>query len=743
MANVSGSVVAPSLAPTQLEHEHVHKVYDLIAPHFSHTRHHPWPQVTEFLDKLEPDALVADVGCGNGKYLNVNPSLCMIGVDRSIPLMHAGAPSASNLLGCDALKVPLRTGAFDAALSIAVLHHISTEERRVALISELARMVRIGGEVLIVAWAFEQDERSKRRFEKQDVMVEWKLQQKYAKEEEKEDSASGSHGKVDREKRWVVYERYCHVYRSGELEALVAQARSYEQLQSPNMAHFWWKKWNMLPSNDRGDPTKPDARCWDAMADRLFDAELYVFAADFYAQALAADVEKQIEPSNRFRYRYLLSLLAFVGPQGPTVHLDLCRSVAWTLSQWFRRGDGNDAGIRDCFGDPNFYRLRAVYFTSFPAMYRVVFAWVDGPAGRIARCWRHHWAMLHPPPKPVSPDSDSGTRAKLKEQKKKPKPHLTSPARQSRIPTRTAFRGKVSALSSTSQSPTKKPRTSDRNLQNVKRTKPARRTGSSNNASSAEENQQFQGDQKVSLIEERCENVKLTASAKKSSEFDELSPMKRRTSFVKRLRVKRAERPASAGVEKISSDEEQTMTQSSSTSLLDIYPLNLPRADNFIATCGREPGFADLDLNEVGEFARLAHYRARVLTGKHAAVNNLDTTEVKPQWLQDVERAVAFVKTHRQRNLVSGKVVVEGDSAAHLSEVHTRLVLMITNLCRQYTRDHGETSFTRRLRVVARKLIEWKFARISEVIAALNDAKTVATLEEKQRNLEFYHVHRS
>ncbi|KAF4038945.1 hypothetical protein GN244_ATG08928 [Phytophthora infestans] len=520
-------------------------------------------------------------------------------------------------------------------------------------------------------------------------------------------------------------------------------ARSYEQLQSPNMAHFWWKKWNMLPSNDRGDPTKPDARCWDAMADRLFDAELYVFAADFYAQALAADVEKQIEPSNRFRYRYLLSLLAFVGPQGPTVHLDLCRSVAWTLSQWFRRGDGNDAGIRDCFGDPNFYRLRAVYFTSFPAMYRVVFAWVDGPAGRIARCWRHHWAMLHPPPKPVSPDSDSGTRAKLKEQKKKPKPHLTSPARQSRIPTRTAFRGKVSALSSTSQSPTKKPRTSDRNLQNVKRTKPARRTGSSNNASSAEENQQFQGDQKVSLIEERCENVKLTASAKKSSEFDELSPMKRRTSFVKRLRVKRAERPASAGVEKISSDEEQTMTQSSSTSLLDIYPLNLPRADNFIATCGREPGFADLDLNEVGEFARLAHYRARVLTGKHAAVNNLDTTEVKPQWLQDVERAVAFVKTHRQRNLVSGKVVVEGDSAAHLSEVHTRLVLMITNLCRQYTRDHGETSFTRRLRVVARKLIEWKFARISEVIAALNDAKTVATLEEKQRNLEFYHVHRS
>ncbi|KAG2779115.1 hypothetical protein PC129_g5904 [Phytophthora cactorum] len=224
MNGVTATAAAPScspLAPTQLEREHVHKVYDLIAPHFSHTRHHPWPQVTEFLDKLEPGALVADVGCGNGKYLRVNPSLCMIGADRSIPLMHAGAPSGSNLLGCDALKVPLRTGAFDAALSIAVLHHISTEERRVALIRELARLVRVGGEVLIVAWAFEQDGRSKRRFEKQDVMVEWKLQQKYAKEEEKEDDATGSHGKVDHEKRWVVYKRYCHVYCSGELEALV------------------------------------------------------------------------------------------------------------------------------------------------------------------------------------------------------------------------------------------------------------------------------------------------------------------------------------------------------------------------------------------------------------------------------------------------------------------------------------------------------------------------------------------
>ncbi|KAL4170218.1 hypothetical protein KRP22_011122 [Phytophthora ramorum] len=178
-----------------------------------------------------------------------------------------------------------------------------------------------------------------------------------------------------------------------------------------------------------------------------------------------------------------------------------------------------------------------------------------------------------------------------------------------------------------------------------------------------------------------------------------------------------------------------------SPNLLDVYPLQLSRSENFVAICGREPGFADLNLDEVSAFARLAHYRAQVLAGKHARIDKLDTASVKPQWLHGVEKATALIETHLQRNVASGKMVADIDSIAHLSEVHTRLVLLITTLCRQYTRDFGETSFTRRLRVLTRRLIEWKFSRISEVVAALNDAKSVATHEEAKRNLEFYHVY--
>ncbi len=45
------------------------QVYEEIAGHFSDTRHTMWPQVASFLQNLPDGAVVADIGCGNGKYL--------------------------------------------------------------------------------------------------------------------------------------------------------------------------------------------------------------------------------------------------------------------------------------------------------------------------------------------------------------------------------------------------------------------------------------------------------------------------------------------------------------------------------------------------------------------------------------------------------------------------------------------------------------------------------------------------
>jgi SAM-dependent methyltransferase len=56
--------------------------------------------------------------------------------------------------------------------SLAVIHHFATTERRVGAIRELARILRIGGRVIITVWAFEQKNRFG-HFESQDVLVPW------------------------------------------------------------------------------------------------------------------------------------------------------------------------------------------------------------------------------------------------------------------------------------------------------------------------------------------------------------------------------------------------------------------------------------------------------------------------------------------------------------------------------------------------------------------------------------------
>eukprot|EP00967_Tisochrysis_lutea_P155150 scaffold309888_cov18-Tisochrysis_lutea.AAC.2 len=42
-----------------------------------------WPRVREFIDQIAPGAVVADVGCGNGKYFGVRRDIAVLGSDRS------------------------------------------------------------------------------------------------------------------------------------------------------------------------------------------------------------------------------------------------------------------------------------------------------------------------------------------------------------------------------------------------------------------------------------------------------------------------------------------------------------------------------------------------------------------------------------------------------------------------------------------------------------------------------------
>ncbi|XP_015434660.1 PREDICTED: alkylated DNA repair protein alkB homolog 8, partial [Dufourea novaeangliae] len=143
-----------------IENSYVHEVYENISSHFDETRHKQWPNVSKFLQSLNPGDILLDVGCGNGKYLYEEKLIFKVGCDRSHNLIKICHSKKSEVFLSDCLYLPYKDNSIDAAISIAVIHHLSTHERRKQAISELARLLRPNGKCLIYVWAKEQEKNS-------------------------------------------------------------------------------------------------------------------------------------------------------------------------------------------------------------------------------------------------------------------------------------------------------------------------------------------------------------------------------------------------------------------------------------------------------------------------------------------------------------------------------------------------------------------------------------------------------
>ncbi|KAH7370604.1 S-adenosyl-L-methionine-dependent methyltransferase [Rhexocercosporidium sp. MPI-PUGE-AT-0058] len=215
--------------PESYEEEHVHQVYEQIASHFSSTRYKPWPIVESFLQSVTPGSIGLDIGCGNGKYLAVNKDIFIIGSDRSTNLVKiATQHEPHSAVVADSLSLPHQDGRFDFAICIAVVHHLSTRERRAEAVGAILRCLRERGKALIYVWALEQ-KGSRRGWDEggeQDVMVPWVMRR----------------GKKEVEKgmeKEETFQRYYHLYRKGELEEDVVGVGG-EVVESGYEKDNWW-----------------------------------------------------------------------------------------------------------------------------------------------------------------------------------------------------------------------------------------------------------------------------------------------------------------------------------------------------------------------------------------------------------------------------------------------------------------------------------------------------------------------
>jgi len=217
------------LCSSELEMDHVVRVYDNIAVHWNHTRGKRkvhWHKVKDFIDNLPVGTLLADVGSGDGKYFGLNPGILSIGCDRSLKLLEVSHSIDFDTFCCDAVKLPFRSDLFDATLCIAVLHHLSTLDRRFAVISELVRITKPGGTIMIQAWALEQGRDSKRIFESQDTMVPWRLNKRFLLPADSEDADNAVSGGVSEVKETIKSTGYRTPVMPGDDTTKVASANT-------------------------------------------------------------------------------------------------------------------------------------------------------------------------------------------------------------------------------------------------------------------------------------------------------------------------------------------------------------------------------------------------------------------------------------------------------------------------------------------------------------------------------------
>lgn len=180
--------------PDEFENKHVHSVYENISQNFSDTRYKVWSSVKKFIMDIPSTAQVLEVGCGNGKNLkDMKHVSSKVGCDMSPSFVNMVIKEGIECHHANILNLPYQTGGFDYTLCIAVLHHLSTQERREKGLSELIRVTKPGGFILIQVWAMEQPDNSRRKFSAQDSLVSW-------------DNS---------------LERYYHLFVKGELENLV------------------------------------------------------------------------------------------------------------------------------------------------------------------------------------------------------------------------------------------------------------------------------------------------------------------------------------------------------------------------------------------------------------------------------------------------------------------------------------------------------------------------------------------
>jgi len=177
-----------------------------------------WEELTSLAQYVQAGEKVLDLGCGNGRLFTMlkEKKIEYLGVDSSDKIINIArekyGPAGAKFLTVEALDLPFPENYFHKVFSIAVLHHIPSEEFRLKFLTEIKRVLKPRELLILTVWNLRKNYWllfkytilriiGKSKMDSGDVLYPWR----------------DSNGKT-------VINRYIHCFNKRELEKLTEKA---------------------------------------------------------------------------------------------------------------------------------------------------------------------------------------------------------------------------------------------------------------------------------------------------------------------------------------------------------------------------------------------------------------------------------------------------------------------------------------------------------------------------------------
>jgi tRNA (uracil-5-)-methyltransferase TRM9 len=149
--------------------------YQTLAGPFAATRGKVQPGAKRLLDRIPPDAAVADLGCGNGnaaeflaargfhgRYLGVDGSSGLLEIARAGRYPFSTTFQLANFLEAG-WEHPFSENSFDYVFAFAVLHHIPGHSGRTEFLTACRRLLVPDGNLFFSSWQFQRSGKLRER----------------------------------------------------------------------------------------------------------------------------------------------------------------------------------------------------------------------------------------------------------------------------------------------------------------------------------------------------------------------------------------------------------------------------------------------------------------------------------------------------------------------------------------------------------------------------------------------------